>query len=69
LLRRTDDPAHRTLALDALRRNGERRTVQCSELPRRDRDGWDRVGRGRGARTAAPVRAEAWAGERVREVG
>ncbi len=69
LLRRTDDPAHRALALDALRRNGERRTVQCSELPRRDRDGRDRVGRGRGARSAPPVRTGAWAGERVREVG
>jgi hypothetical protein len=35
LLRRTDDPAHRALALQALRRNGERRD---GELRSRDRD-------------------------------
>jgi Arc/MetJ family transcription regulator len=57
LLRRTDDPAHRVLALSALRRNGERRD---GELRTRDRGGRE-AGRGlpsRGPRTGPlPIRA------------
>jgi len=43
LLRRTDDPAHRALALQALRRNGERRD---GELRARDREAGPRPVRG-----------------------
>ena len=55
LLRRTDDPAHRALALQALRRNGERRD---GELRSRDRDLREAIPRpGRGPRTGPlPVR-------------
>ena len=61
LLRRTDDPAHRALALRALRRNGERRD---GDVWTRDRS---RVLPNRGPRTGPlPVRAH---GTRVRRSG
>jgi hypothetical protein len=46
LLRRTDDPAHRALALQALRRNGERRDGELRSRDRELREAGPRPGRG-----------------------